>query len=200
MACRGRSRAVEGSRQPFAEKVLRARWQRRLRTSRNPVIAVLLLAVGLACVAYLFSPRSQAPQAPSPPSAGNESPASAVAGYTAGLFTDHPAAACRYAAPNERGLCTTVVGTGFAELSGSWTIGHTAISGSQAIVDVEYQAHGVKSGLIMVNTDPDAGLPHAGLPFATAYRQVFATSADGFAMDCVRVGGRWYVHVVQAGS
>jgi hypothetical protein len=154
----------------------------------------------VAVSVFFFGPQSRA-LAP-PPKPGYESPASAVAGYTAGLFTRHPDVACRYAAPADRALCAGIY-SGFApltEMTGSWTIGHTATSGSLAIVDVEYHATGYDGDVSMDNTDPDAGLPRAGLSFAAAYQQVFSSHYVQYATDCVLVGGRWYVDVVQGGS
>jgi hypothetical protein len=149
--------------------------------------------------AFAFWPRSQA--LPPPPAPGYESPANAVAGFTRALFSSHPSAACNYAAPSERSVCIFgySFGARFAELSGLWTIGHTVVSGSRAIVDVEYQARGL-NGDSFVNTDPDVGLPHAGLSFGAAYQQVFTSKYFVYATDCVLVGGRWYVHSVQVNS
>jgi hypothetical protein len=92
------------------------------------------------------------------------------------------------------------VGGPFAELTGRWTIGHTAISGSRAIVDVEYEARGATNGTSFVNTDPESGLPHAGLSFDAAYQQVFSSPYFVFATDCVLVDGRWYVNEVESPS
>lgn len=164
---------------------------------------IVILAVLAAFIAHWST--SPSPAWAAPPRPGYESPANAVAGYTAGFFTDHPAAACRYTAPSDRGLCTlaafgvTVSGTD-AELSGSWTIGHTVILGSQAIVDVEYEARGTTNGISVVNTNANAGLPHAGLSFDAAFQQVFSSKAFSFAVDCVLVDGRWYVDDAQQGS
>jgi hypothetical protein len=200
---------VEDSREPFSGPVSptsmardTTRWPRPFRDSRSRIVMAVVSAVALAgaAVAIGFAwPRSQTlPPAPAP---GYESPASAVAGYTAGLFTEHPAAACRYTAPSDRALCTMVVTAGAAEarMTGSWTIGHTVTSGRLAIVDVEYRAREAAKGTSMVNTDPDAGLPHAGLSFVAAYRQVFSSESGSFATDCVLVDGRWYVDDVQQG-
>jgi len=151
-------------------------------------------------LAYAFWPHSH--QFPPPPKPGYESPANVVAGYTTGLFTKHPAAACRYTVPSERSVCGLgmTLGARFAELTGTWTIGHMAISGGRAIVDVEYRARGTLDGISYVNTDPDAGLPNSALSFEAAYQQVFSSHYFVFATDCVFIGGRWYVQVAQSGS
>lgn len=82
-------------------------------------------------------------------------------------------------------------------MSGTWTVGNTVMSGHQAIVDSEYRAQGV-NGVSLVNTDPDAGLPHVGLSFAAAFREALRTS--DYATDCVLIGGHWYVDVVSTSS
>ena len=173
----------------------------RFRQSKVTLVATGVVLVALAVASFVIAQPRSRPFAP-PPKPGYESPASAVAGYTAGLFTRHPALACRYTAPSERGICTGV-SAGFApltEMTGSWTIGHTAISGNRAIVDVEYHAAGYDGNVSMDNTDPNAGLPNAGLSFDAAYRQVFSSQYVHYATDCVLVGGLWYVDDVQTGS
>jgi tetratricopeptide (TPR) repeat protein len=198
-------RHVFGPDHQKSREVERRLWNaRRLRAypvTRHPVLGTALAVVTLAgFLAFAFWPRS--PALAPPPKPGYESPASAVAGYTAGLFTRHPAVACRYTAPSERGICTGMISV-FApltEMTGRWTIGHTAISGNRAIVDVEYHATGYNGGVSMDNTDPNAGLPNAGLSFDAAYRDVFSSQYAGYATDCVLVGGRWYVDDVQSGS
>lgn len=185
-------------------RVWRARRSDAYPITRHPVLGALISAVILAgVVAFAVWPHS--PHLAPPPKPGYESPTNAAAGYTAGFFTDHPAAACRYTAPSDRGLCgfavfgVTVSGTD-AELSGRWTIGHTVISGSEAIVDVEYDARGTTNGISVVNTNPNAGLPHAGLSFDAAYQQFFSSRDFPFTVDCVLVDGRWYVDDAQQGS
>jgi len=78
--------------------------------------------------------------------------------------------------------------------SGSWSLGNGVISGSQA--DVEYQSC-LGATDCLTNTNPNAGLPHAGFSFAAAYLRALATS--DFATDCVRIRGRWYVYNVHSG-
>jgi tetratricopeptide (TPR) repeat protein len=173
----------------------------RIRQSKVTVVATGVVLVALAVASFVIAQPRSHPFAP-PPKPGYESPANAVAGYTAGLFTRHPALACRYAAPSERGICTGIY-AGFApltEMTGSWTIGRTAISGNRAIVDVEYHATGYDGKVSMDNTDPNAGLPNAGLSFDAAYRQVFSSHYVQYATDCVLVGGLWYVDDVESGS
>jgi hypothetical protein len=197
-------RRVYGPDHPKITEVERKLWDaRRLRAypvTRHPVLGSVFAVVALAgLLAFAFWPRNHA-LAP-PPKPGSESPANAVAGFTAAFFTHRPAAACKYTVPSGRGPCTlaTTVFASVVELSGSWKIGHTAISGSRAIVDVEYRVRDA-FGESYVNTDPDAGLPHAGLSFDAAYQQVLSANYFAFATDCELVGGRWYVDIIQYGS
>lgn len=173
----------------------------RIRRSKVTLVATGVVLVALAVASFVLAePRSQ-PFAP-PPKPGYESPASAVAGYTAGLFTRHPAAACRYTVPSYQSICAFGISAfgPLTEMTGSWTIGRTAISGNRAIVDVEYHATGDDGNVSMDNTDPDAGLPHAGLSFGATYQQVLTSHYSEYATDCVLVGGRWYVDDVESGS
>jgi hypothetical protein len=65
---------------------------------------------------------------------------------------------------------------------------------------VEYEARGTTNGISVVNTNANAGLPHAGLSFDAAFQQVFSSKTFSFAVDCVLVDGRWYVDDAQQGS
>jgi hypothetical protein len=99
-------------------------------------------------------------------------------------------------------MALTVEGGAGGRSSGSWSVGHSVISGSRAIVDVEYLDASIPGcpahTACLNNTDPNAGLPHAGLSFAAAYE--LALDKPGYAVDCVRVGGRWYVWTVEGES
>lgn len=122
------------------------------------------------------------------PPAGHESPASAMAGFVGNMLANHPAAACKYAAPAASPCAIALAAEG--KLSGTWRIGKTAISGNRAIVDVEY-ANACGLGICINNSDPNAGLPGPGLSFDTAFKQ--ASNAKNYAMACIRIGGAWYV-------
>lgn len=159
------------------------------------IVAAGLAVAALVTVSALLASRTPALRpAPAP---GYESPANTVAGFTGGLFSRHPANACRYTAPNERDICGLgLAAVGIAiRVSGAWTIGNTVISGNRAIVDVEYRARAT-NGASLENTDPNAGLPHAGLSFPAAFELALRTS--DYAIDCVRSGGRWYVDDVES--
>jgi hypothetical protein len=128
------------------------------------------------------------------PPAGHQSPASAMAGFIGNMLANRPVAACKYAQPSQGPCATALAAEG--KMSGSWRIGHTAISGNRAIVDVEY-ANACGFGVCINNGNPDAGLPGPGLSFDTAYEQ--ARNAKNYAMACVRIGGAWYVDFGSSG-
>jgi hypothetical protein len=171
------------------------RGRRIWRVNRATFVAAVLAATALATAALVAaSALTRGHTLGVPPAPGYESPANAVAGYMAGLFTDRPAAACRYVVPGQNDVCTLGLSifNGAAQMSGTWTAGDTATSRNRAIVSVEYEAQTAK-GASVVNTDPSAGLPHAGLSFAAAFQQALTSSSYAYAIDCTSIGGRWYV-------
>lgn len=158
----------------------------RVRVARVSAAAVVV-AVGVLMTACA------APTSGRNPPAGYKTPANAMAGFVGNLLGNRPQAACRYVVPSQAGLCALgLVAAGNA--SGHWHIGDTATSGNRAVVDVEY-LNACMVGACITNRNPRAGLPGSGLSFSAAFAQ--ARQAKGYTLACLRVGGDWYVDLVE---
>jgi len=151
--------------------------------TRSAFAACAAALLAGALVAGCSGSRPLGPQ----PSPGYESPGNAVAGWIGNLLQNRPAAACSYTPPAVQAVCTTVNQFGF---TGKWGLGDTAISGNRAIVAVEYDQY-CGGGTCISNSNPRAGLPGPGLPFAAAFQRALNTLE--YATPCIRVDGLWYV-------
>lgn len=149
-----------------------------------------------------LSDGSSSPPPQSPPPPGHQSPDSAVAGFVGNLLLGRTADACGYDAPSIRDLCTVALDFAFdvGKPSGSWSIGASVTSGPRAIVAVELRNACLGTWECVSNSNPDAGLPHAGFPFSAAYQSALTGSVPGYANDCVLIDGRWYVWNEGSGS
>lgn len=157
--------------------------------------AAIIVLLGLSV--WLPQRGSGDPELKPPPAPGYQSPASAVAGFTANMMRHQPRAACLYGLPGYRGICAVAVEGMYllgSKITGTWTVGHVITAGDRAIVDVEYEA--CLGSHCVTNTNPNAGLPDSGISFNDAFRQALA-SFD-YATDCVRLHGGWYVDNVSS--
>jgi hypothetical protein len=135
---------------------------------------------------------------PPPPPPGHQAPANAVSGLVQHLMAGgNPVTTCSYVEPNEEGNCLITMSNASAGGSGTWRLGHSVVSGNEAIVAIELD--NVCFSSCSSNVNPDAGLPRPGRPFGTAFlrTQDGMTNTDGkvYAFGCVRIGGRWYVEL-----
>jgi hypothetical protein len=106
----------------------------------------------------------------------------------------NPVTTCSYVEPGEEGNCLTTVGNASSGGSGTWRLGHSAVSGNEAIVAIELA--NVCFSSCSTNVNPDAGLPRPGQSFAAAFQRTQAvTGARDYAFGCVRIGRRWYVEL-----
>lgn len=114
-----------------------------------------------------------------------------MAGLVNASSAGQPAAACAFVTPTEQTACPDVLAEDPLIVQGAAVrIGNTDINGSQALVVPLGTI--CLSGGCLTNADPSAGLPAAGTSFADAYARG-ASSADDPDIDCVLVGGSWYV-------
>jgi hypothetical protein len=129
------------------------------------------------------------------PTAGHQSATAAVAGFFRGLQTANPILACDYVDPGEMGNCYGTFGN-LGAASGSWRVGRSVVSGSEAIVVVEL-GNFCLNGQCTTATSAGKGLPGPRTAFKTAFDQ---TQQPGprkapFAFGCVEIGARWYLEV-----
>jgi hypothetical protein len=162
--------------------------------SRRARWAVVLVPV-MAALAVAGCGGSTQLSGPAPPPPGHQSPRNAVAGLVQHLMAgDNPVTTCSYVEPGEEGNCFNTVGNASSGGSGTWRLGHSAVSGSKAIVAIELG--NVCFSSCSTNVNPDAGLPRHGQSFAAAFQRTQdVTGRRDYAFGCVRIGGRWYVEL-----
>lgn len=174
--------SLESARRDVADFRARADSATTLHGAESAESLAALRDLGLA---YVVTGQLQAP--------GFGSPASAVSGFIGSMWSDKPTLACKYDPPGDSGACTLALSLmgAYGSYTGTWSIGNSVVSGSQAIVDVEYYNGCLGSADCLNNDNPNAGLPAAGQSFSAAYQR--ALTSSGYATDCVRLDGRWYV-------
>jgi hypothetical protein len=157
-----------------------------------------MAALALLVMALLVTACSGSANAPlGTPPAGHQSPGNAVAGYIGNYMRGHDAAACGYVAPGLNAVCllSLQMAGQLGKLSGSWSLGYSVTSGARAIVALEFLDQCLGGKGCVTNTNPNAGLPHAGLSFDAAYKQALTPSGLYYDADCVLIHGRWYVWI-----
>jgi hypothetical protein len=163
-----------------------------MRRKVSAACALTLAAVtGLAAVGCGSQPKLTG----SMPAGGHQSAIAAVAGFFRGLQTGNPIVACDYVDPGEKGNCYGTFGN-VGAASGSWRVGRSVVSGSEAIVVVEL-ADFCLNGQCTTAASPDKGLPGPRTAFKTAFDQTQQPGARKapFAIGCVEIGARWYLEV-----
>jgi hypothetical protein len=160
---------------------LRARWA----VALGPVMAALAVA-GCGGSVQLSGPV--------PPPPGHQAPGNAVSGLVQHLMAGgRPFTTCSYVEPDEEGNCLDTVGNDSGG-SGTWRLGHSVVSGNEAIVAVELA--NVCFSSCSTNVNPGAGLPRQGQSFGAAFQRTQdGTGGKDYAFGCVRIGGRWYVEL-----
>jgi hypothetical protein len=165
-----------------------------LRARRAEAIGSILAAVVLAgCASAVHL------SGPAPPPPGHEAPASAVSGFVQHLMAgSDPVTTCGYVEHYEEGNCLETVSNASGGGTGTWKLGHSVVSGNDAVVAVELA--NVCFSSCSTNTNPNAGLPGHGLSFSAAFQHTQeVTGKKIYAFGCVRTDGRWYVELAVTG-
>ncbi len=132
-------------------------------------------------------------------SAGNGSPGAAAVGFLSN-FTTRSAAACRYVTPAEQTVCNQAIAQAVKLTVTNLKVGHTSVSGNQALVTVLGTLCGAGTGTArrcFTSSQPAGGQPASPADFAKTFAAVQAGTAgtQNPAIPCVRTAGKWFVEL-----
>ncbi len=135
-------------------------------------------------------------------SAGHGSPESAVKGGLDDLMNGHGNGAwCSYLDPSIQATCRSVAASDTA--TGNYTINSQDIQGTQALVAITGNLcfRGPASGnACESNNNPNKGMPPGAGSFSVAYAAASSKSKTLSPVQCVEIGGSWYVTMGSSGS
>jgi hypothetical protein len=136
--------------------------------------------------------------APAQVAPGHGSPGAAIAGLFAAIGAGRYAAACGYVEPSGQAACLTAEAEpGSQQSARNAAIGYVAVRGDQALVgSTGTFCVPAERPRCFTNTDP-AALLSDGKSFGTLWAQADrATSSNVYKLaPCVKIGGRWYLHL-----
>jgi len=136
--------------------------------------------------------------APARVAPGHGSPGAAIAGLFAAISARRYAAACGYVEPAGQAACRASEAEPASQQSArNAAIGYVAVHGDQALVgSTGTFCVPAERPRCFTNTDP-AALLSGGKSFGTLWAQADrATSSNVYKLaPCVKIGGRWYLHL-----
>lgn len=140
--------------------------------------------------------------APAQVAPGNGSPGAAVEGLLAAVAAKRYTVECAYVEPSAQATCTSgaaQLSSGGAPYAKNAAIGYVAIHGDEALADTTgtFCSPG-QTPECYTNDDP-AAIFSSRKSFGTLWAEANNTaSQNGYMLaPCVKVGGKWYLHVSQ---